>query len=93
MKKQLLRRLADEAGQSFIDDILDANPAVARRCRAIQWVWLTKEPNEPGEAEVDLAARYPHMYVTEIRNLLRPEFIARLGDVLRHRLPARTPGR
>lgn len=41
-----------------------------------------------GEAEVDLATRCPRMYVTETRNLLRPEVIARLGDVLRHRLPA-----
>ena len=109
LKKQLPRRPADEVGQSFIDDILDANPAIARRCRAVQWVWVSQEPTEPGEfgeledyrafveevfgpaageAEVDLATRCPRMYVTETRNLLRPEVIARLGDVLRHRLPA-----
>lgn len=105
LKEELPRCLADEVGQSFIDDILDANPAIVRRCRAIQWVRLPKEPGDyceledyrafveeafgppADEAEVGLAARYPRMYVTETRNLLRLEVIARLGDALRHKLP------
>ena len=91
LKEELPRCLADEVGQSFIDDILDANPAIVRRCRAIQWVRLPKEPGDYCELE-DYRAFIEEAFgppaVTETRNLLRLEVIARLGDALRHKLPA-----
>lgn len=105
LKEHLPARLCDEVGDSFIGSVLQDNPALERRCRAVHWVRLAGEvrdedvksrylpyfvemyggPADP--SEVELATRYPRLYITETRNLLRLEVIARLGDALRHKLP------
>ncbi len=51
-----------------------------------EFVTMYGAPADP--AEVELATRYPRMYITETRNLLRLEVISRLGDVLRDKMPA-----
>lgn len=105
LKEYLPDRLFSEADWSIVESILQDNPALKRRFRAVQWVRImgdhTPSPESGHEdkfvgmygapadpAEVDLATRYPRMYITETRNLLRLEVIARLGDVLRHKMPA-----